>query len=121
MPTREQLLNHALRQVAGAALIVLAAYLTGEKQYAVIAAALAPSVLVDLLAMRDHDRRKALRVSRRPVLVLVGCAVALAAAATVTWVTGDPLPAYLAALCAAGGLVVAGSPSSIQIAPRAAR
>jgi hypothetical protein len=119
MPTRDQLLNHALRQLAGAALIVLAAYLTGEKQYAVIAAALAPSVLIDLLAMRDADRRRSLRVSGRPVLVLVVCAVALAAAATVTWATGDPLPAYLAALCAAGGLVVAGSPRSITFAPRA--
>jgi peptidoglycan/LPS O-acetylase OafA/YrhL len=119
MPTREQLLNHALRQLAGAALIVLAAYASGEQQYAVIAAALVPSVLVDVLAMRDADRRRGLRVSKRPVVVLVACAVALAAAATVTWMTGDPLPAYLAALCAAAGLVVAGSPSSITFAPRA--
>lgn len=119
VPTHDQLLSHALRQLAGGALIVLAAVVTGHTQYALIAAALLPSILVDLLAMRDHDRRRALRVSKRPVIVLVGCAALLAAAATAIWMGGDPLPAYLAALCAASGLAVAGSPSSITFAPRA--
>lgn len=116
-PSREQLVSHAARHVAGAVLVLVAAAVTREIQYALIAAALVPQVLVNLLALTDHDRRRKLRVGSRPPLVLVLSAVLLGGTAVALLASGDPSAAGLAALCAAAGLGIAALPTVVTFAP----
>jgi hypothetical protein len=124
-PTREQLGRHALRYLAGASLVVLAAGIVHETgyrehlwQYVAIAAALTPQVLVDLLAMGDEQRRSRLRVSTRPALVPLLATGALVIGATSTWLSAHAVAAAVAGLSAAAGLAVAGSPITVNIPSR---
>ncbi len=121
VPTRDQLLVHAARWVAGTSLVVLAAVLVHRAghvdqqwQYVAIAAALAPQVALDLLALDDKDRRSRLRASRRPAAVpLVAATVLLASAESALL----PLAAATAALVAAAGLLIAAAPLTVVIEP----
>ena len=129
-PTGEQLTRHAMRHLAAAALVLLAAVIVHRAghteqqwQYAAIAAALVPQVLVDLLAARDPDRRARLRAAHRPASLPLLAAGALALAAPAMMLLGHvPSPAEaLAAGCAAVGLTVAAAPLTIVLAPRSGR
>jgi len=118
-PSRDQLVTHALRHLAGASLVVLAAVLTHHTQYVLISAALLAPSLVDLVALRDHDRRRKLRVTSRPQLVLLLSALLLGGSAVALIVSGDPYVPTLAALSAAAGLGIASLPMSIAFVPAA--
>ncbi|QNN52810.1 hypothetical protein [Nocardioides mesophilus] len=117
VPTRTQLQVHAMRTLAGAALVVLAAalvhragHLDQQWQYVAIAAALLPQFAVDALAVGDEDRRSRLRTSRRPALVpllAAGVLVVVAMTASIS------LAATASALVAAAGLAVAGAPATV--------
>jgi len=119
-PTRDQLARDAVRHVAGAALLVLAAVLvhrTGHTdqqwQYAAIGAALMPQVLLDGLAVGDRERRARLRVSPRPALLPLLAAGLLAVAAVVGLASGQAPVAVLAALSATAGLAVVAAPVTV--------
>jgi hypothetical protein len=125
VPTREQLGTDAMRQVAGIALVLLAAEIvhrTGHTdqqwQYVAIAAALLPQLLLDVLAVGDRERRSALRASKRPALVPLLAACALAVAAPTTFLLGNAAASALAALAAAVGLGIAAAPVAVKYAPR---
>lgn len=127
VPTDEQLTGNALRHLAAAALVVLAAAIvhrTGHPdqqwQYVAVAAAMVPQALLDALASGDADRRQRLRASTGPSLVPLLAALVLAGAALPTLVSGGSLAAAGAALCASAGLAVAAAPVTITIAPRSA-
>ena len=127
VPSRDQLARHAMRNLAGVALVVLAGAVVHKAghhdqqwQYAAIAAALVPQILVTLLALKDGKRRASLRVSERPRIILLLPALALAVSAPVTWLSDGPALPALAGLCAAAGLAIAASPATIVFGPRAA-
>jgi hypothetical protein len=116
-----------MRNLAGVALVVLAAAVVHwaghhdqQWQYAVIAAALVPQIIVNVLALKDGKRRESLRVSGRPRVILLLPAAVLAVSAPVTWLTDGPAVPALAGLCAAAGLAIAASPATIVFGPRAA-
>lgn len=121
-PTPEQLGRHAMRYLAGAALVVLAAGIVHENgysehlwQYVAIAGALAPQILLDVLAMGDPERRSRLRTSTRPALVPLLATGLLMVGATMTLLAADATAAGVAGLSAAAGLAVAGSPMTVSI------
>lgn len=121
-PTREQLGRHAMRYLAGAALVVLAAGIVHEHgysehlwQYVAIAGALTPQILLDVLAMGDPDRRSRLRISTRPALVPLLATAVLVVGATTTLLSAQAVAAGVAGLSAAAGLAVAGSPITVTI------
>lgn len=125
LPTTDELTGNALRHLAGAALVVLAAalvhrtgYADQQWQYVLVAAALVPQALTDALASGDTDRRQRLRASTFPSIVPLLASVALAAGALWSAISGDPLTVAGAAACAAAGLAVAAAPVTIVIAPR---
>lgn len=127
VPSAEQLAANALRHLAGAALVVLAAAIvhrTGHQdqqwQYVAVAAALIPQALLDALASGDTDRRHRLRTSTRPSVVPLVAAVALAVGSLSMLVSGGSLAVAAAAVCAASGLGIAAAPVTITIAPRSA-
>lgn len=124
IPTRDELTRNALRHLAGAALVVLAAAIvhrTGHPeqqwQYVAVAAALVPQALLDALAVDDRDRRSRLRTSSRVAPVPFLAAVALAVGAAVTLLGGGPWDVAGAALCATAGLGIAAAPVTVTIAP----
>lgn len=124
-PSPQQLGGHAVRVLAGAALVLLASGIVQAAglpqqrwQYVAMAGALLPQVLIDLLAARDTSRRARLRTSKCPVPLLGALAVGLGVLGLVAWFSGEPQASALAALTAAGGLTVAASPTSIRLAPR---
>jgi peptidoglycan/LPS O-acetylase OafA/YrhL len=128
VPTTDQLTGNALRHLAGAALVVLAAaavHRSGHEdqqwQYVAVAAALVPQALMDALAAGDADRRRRLRTSTLPSAVPLLAAVLLGVAALWTLLTGGPLAVAAAGACAAAGLAVAAAPVAITIAPRPRR
>jgi hypothetical protein len=121
-PSREQLGRHATRYLAGASLVVLSAGIVHRAdhpeqvwQYVAIAVALTPQVLVDVLAMADPERRARLRASRRPAAVPLLAMAALVVGATATLVSTQAVAAGVAALSAAAGLAVAGSPITVTV------
>jgi hypothetical protein len=125
VPTTDQLARNAMRHVAGAALVLLAAAIahrTGhvdqQWQYVAVAAALVPQVLLDVLAVGDADRRARLRTSRRaaPVPLLAGVALGVGAAAML--LSGQSVVVAVAALCASAGLGIAAAPITVAVAPR---
>lgn len=125
VPTKDQLLSHGLRHIAGAGLVLAAAELVHRAgypeerwQYVAIAAALVPQVLTNAVAVRDPDRRRRLRTSSRPAPLLLAMAVLLVVAAVTLLVSGSALAPGLAGLCAALGLGVAASPTSVRFGPR---
>lgn len=124
-PTRTQLGRHALRYLAGAVLVVLAAAIAYENgypdhlwPYLVIAGALTPQILIDLLAIGDPDRRARLGTSPRPAMIPLLATGALALGATATLLTAEAVAAGVAGLSAAAGLAVAGSPITVTISDR---
>ncbi|HEX6515685.1 MAG TPA: hypothetical protein VF049_08920 [Nocardioidaceae bacterium] len=124
-PTRSQLWDNATRQLAGAALVALAAAIahrTGhggqQWQYLAIAAALLPQLLLDVLALVEARRRARLRTSPRPARTPLLAAAALGVAAPVVLVTDAAAAQAAAALCAAAGLALAASPVTVTFAPR---
>ena len=124
-PTPDLLGNHAARHLAGLALIALAAVLVHRAgfidqrwQYAAMAAALAPQVLIDMLGARDRVRRSRLRVSRRPVLLLACLALLLGGVAVYAATTQLPVPVVAAAALGSLGLGVAAAPPSIHVTRR---
>ena len=127
VPTDEQLTGNALRHLAAAALVVLAAAIVHRSghsdqqwQYVAVAAAMVPQALMDALASGDADRRRRLRASTGPSIVPLLAALVLAGAALPTLVAGGSLAVVGAALCASAGLTVAAAPVTITIAPRSA-
>jgi hypothetical protein len=126
IPTREQLSTHAMRHLAGMALVLLAAQVVHgaghsdqQWQYVAIGVALGPQALIDLLASRDGRRRATLRASTRPALLPLLAACALVVAAPTTFLLGDTAASALAALAAATGLAIAAAPVSVRFASRA--
>jgi len=129
-PTVEQLTRHATRHVAAAAMVLLAAAVVHRAghteqvwQYAAIAAALVPQVLVDLLGATDRDRRARLRATSRAATLPLLAAGALALAVPTMLLLGQvpPTEVALAAGCAAVGLTIAAAPLTIVVAPRSRR
>jgi hypothetical protein len=121
-PSPAQLWAHALRQTAGAALVLLAAavvHRTGHAdqqwQYVAIAGATAPQLLLDVLALHDPERRARLRVASRPAWLPGVAAVVLTGAAVVTLLLGQPVAPSLAGLCAAAGLAVTAAPPVVAL------
>lgn len=128
LPTTQQLGTHAMRQAAGAALVVLAAVIvqkygfTDQRwQYVAIAGALVPQILVDLVAVRLPERRRRLRLSRRPSPMAALAAVALAVTSVTALALGEPVASAVAALVAGIGLAIAAAPQSVAIASTRAR
>lgn len=126
VPTPDQLTRNAMRHLAGAALVVLAAavvHRTGHPdqqwQYVAVAAALLPQALLDALAVEDGDRRARLRTSSRLAPVPLLAAGALAVGASATLLSGGPFAVVAAAVCATAGLGIAAAPVTVTIAPRA--
>lgn len=124
-PSPALLGDHAVRHLAGLALLVLAAvlvhrggYLDQQWQYAAMASALAPQVLIDLWGARNPERRGRLRVSRRPVLLLTVMAASLAAVAVWAWSAHQATPVVVAASLGAAGLAVAAAPPSVHLTGR---
>lgn len=124
-PSRDDLVRNAMRQLAGAALVVLAAataHRTGHAdeqwQYAAVAASLLPQALVDGLAFRDPDRRARLRTSRRPAPLPLLAAVLLGAAAVLVLVSGGSPAVVTAAVCATAGLAIAAAPVTVVVTGR---
>ena len=125
-PNAQQLGMHAMRQFAGAALVVLAAAIVHafgfsdqRWQYVAIAAALVPQILIDLMAVRLPERRRKLRVSHRPAAMASLAAVALAVTAVTALMMGEPVASGTAALVAGAGLAIAAAPQSVAIVPAA--
>ena len=117
-----------MRHVAGASPVGLAAVLVlryGDPgqllAYLMIAGALVPQILVNLLALHNDERRSLLRSSTRPAWLLSVITVVLLAASCTTLLAGQPVVQSLAGLCAAAGLAIAAAPASIVIVPRSRR
>lgn len=124
-PTPRQLGDHALRILAGAALVLLAAGVVHafglfdqRWPYVAMALALLPQVLIDLLAARRPERRRRVRLSRRPWPVPALAAGALLLAAAWSLSVGAAWPSVVAALCACAGLALASAPTSVVLVPR---
>lgn len=125
VPTPEQLARNAMRHLAGASLVVLAAAIAHQSghsdqqwQYVAVAGALGPQALLALLALKDPERRARLRASSRAAPVPLGAALVIGVAAVMTLLTGDAPAVAVAAICAATGLTVAAAPVTVTIAPR---
>lgn len=124
-PTPDLLGEHAARHVAGLALVVLAAFIVHRTgyfdqrwQYAAIAGALVPQVLIDLLGARDRKRRGRLRVSGRPVILLTAMSLSLTAVSVWAALVGQAAPVVVAAALGAAGLAVAAAPPSVHLTRR---
>jgi peptidoglycan/LPS O-acetylase OafA/YrhL len=117
-----------MRHLAGVALLVLAAVLVHRSghtdqqwQYAAIAAALMPQVLLDGIAVGDRERRARLRVSQRPALLPLLAAGLLAVTTMMGLASGQPDVAVLAALSATVGLAVVAAPVTVTFRRRRKR